>query len=181
MIGAASSLRRRTTASARLHFALGDLQGALDSYGKAVKVREGLEPDAAELAMTLDNTGSIYRLQGQFREAFIVVHRAAMIRERRAGTSGSCGGGVVVPTSSGLHCLTGEAVHVLASVGSLLDAATSYNNVGLVLRSLGKRKEALDAFSKCLGIRERYCALGSPELLAVRRNMASVQLDQGEQ
>ena len=63
-------------------------------------------------------------------------------------------------------------LHVGVSSAALLDVATSYNNIDLVLRCMGKGKEALEAFSKCLAMREKHgCSVGSIELLAVKLNI----------
>jgi tetratricopeptide (TPR) repeat protein len=178
-----------------IHFARGDLTMATEMYAEAARLREALEPDASELAMTCENMASIYRVQGKLREAFMACHKSCRIRERRASLSSGqlvlTGPSTLLTTlaaiaagsrasESGGGVLAKPPPAVTLTVGTptaaLLDVATSYNNVGLVLRSMGKVKEAHDAFVKCLALREKYCASpSSAELLAVRANIASVQ------
>ena len=101
-----------------------------------------------------------------------------MIRERRAGlTNGTAKprGGSSSRNDSEEEEDDDDEENVPSSTGALLDAATSYNNVGLVLRLLGKDKEALDAFGKCLTIRERHCSGNSTELAAIRRSFTPTQ------
>ena len=122
---------------------------------------------------------------------FMVCHRACRIRERRASylnghvvLSGhspllarlaACAASLKdAPESSTTTTVSAASMtlHVGVSSAALLDVATSYNNIGLVLRCMGKGKEALEAFSKCLAMREKHgCSVGSNELLAVKLNI----------
>ncbi|MDX2029959.1 MAG: serine/threonine-protein kinase [Blastocatellia bacterium] len=125
---------------------LGDTEGAIQSYRKALSIRERLAGDAAQLrlAATHDRLGQALQATGD-RTAAIEIHRRALaIAEGQAGPKAR------------------EA------------AATSYSYLGFCLVAVGRLDEADDAYRKATAI-NRDMLRADPNDSAARRRLAVIQ------
>jgi eukaryotic-like serine/threonine-protein kinase len=134
---------------------LGDINGALESYRKALTIRESLPADSAktldreiELANNYDRVGDMVILDHDLKGATESYQKALEIRERLAQRE---------PDN-----------HLVR-----YDLSLSYANIGDVLGVAGKVTDSLDNYRKALSIREALLAQ-EPTNAKYRRGIAIV-------
>ncbi|HSS77646.1 MAG TPA: tetratricopeptide repeat protein, partial [Thermoanaerobaculia bacterium] len=167
-----------------LRFVLGDLDGAIDEYRQALKLRRRLADRAGE-AMTLSTLGHALRLRGRYDDAAASLDRALALWQpgdgpgRRAGTLLSQGQ---------LHRDLGEADQAREKFSAALELyrqAKNHNGEAAALNALGsvaldgnQFREALQHFQDALALRSpgsRGWAVTQTSLGVAHRDLGQIE------
>jgi tetratricopeptide (TPR) repeat protein/tRNA A-37 threonylcarbamoyl transferase component Bud32 len=166
---------------------LGEYQAALESYGRALELREAsLGPDNLEVAASLDHLGVTHVTLGHTVEARAYIERALAIRvqllgpehTRVAGTLDNLA--VVLHAESNYDEARATLERSLAIWRSALgpdhfDVALPLANLGAMQLEQGDCAAALESFKSALAIEEAALGSDHPAVAGTLANMAQAQ------
>jgi tetratricopeptide (TPR) repeat protein len=171
---------------------LGEYQAALDSYGRALELREAsLGPYNLEVATSLDHLGVTHITLGHTVEARAYVERALAIRVQLLGPEHSRVAGTLDNLSVVLHAegkydeARATLERSLAIWRSVLgpdhiDVALPLANLGAVQLEQGDCAAALETFKSALAIEEATLGSDHPTIAGTLANMAQSQRHLGD-
>lgn len=123
---------------------LGDYEAALESYEKALQIREhNTEGSVLDLARTINNIGVIYANLGRYEKALDFYLKALKIRRDGLGEKHR-------------------------------DVAQNYNNIGVLYKNTGDYDRAIEYHRRALALREELLGPDHPEVGASYYNLGVV-------
>jgi len=141
-----------------IHYAQGRYAEALESYQKALTIRERIG-DQQGIADCYNNIGIIHADQGRYAEALEAYQKALAIHERIGDQQGIA---ICYNNIGNIYKAQGryaealeayqKALAIRERIGDQRGMASSYNNIGIIHRVQGRYTEALEAFQKALAI-----------------------------
>jgi tetratricopeptide (TPR) repeat protein/predicted Ser/Thr protein kinase len=166
---------------------LGEYQAALDSYGRALELREAsLGPHNLEVATSLDHLGITHVTLGHTVEARAHIERALAIRVQLLGPEHSRVAGTLDNLAVVLHA-EGNYDEARATLERSLaiwravlgpdhiDVALPLANLGAVQLEQNDCAAALETFKSALAIEEAALGSDHPSVAGTLANMASAQ------
>ncbi len=167
-----------------IFYRLGELDKALEYYGKALKLDEELGRKEG-MAANYGNLGNVYRIKGDLDKALEYYEKALKLDEelgRKEGMAVQLGNmGTVYHTRGDFDKALeyyGKALKLDEELGRKEGMAANYGNLGIVYRIRGELDKALEYYGKALELNEE---LGRKEGIANQLgNIGNVYQVRGE-
>jgi tetratricopeptide (TPR) repeat protein len=175
MSAAADDRQRAVTANnlAALSQELGDRQEARKLYRQALDTwRRILPPDAPEIASTLNNLGSLYAVEGRYRDAAWYYQRALAIRPLPNTLNNLAEMYRAEGRYSQAEKIYRQLLGTLAADDPTL--GTVLNNMGELCRQKGRQAEAREYYHRALAVWEKALGPDHPYKAATMHNLAQV-------